>query len=57
MISRPKLSAEVLALLNVIEFRRSLLFALLSTRALVLISVPPPLRVRIFAPRPIAAPE
>ena len=53
--SIPKLSAEVLALPTVIEFRRSLLFALFSTKALVLLSVPPPLRVRVFAPRLIAA--
>jgi len=51
------LSAEVLTLPNVIEFRRSLLLALLRTRAFVLLSVPPPLNVKVFAPRLIAAPE
>ena len=56
-ISRPKLSAEVLALSNVIEFNRSLLFALFNTKAFVLPSVPPPLRVRVFAPKLTAAPE
>ena len=55
--SRPKLSAEVLALPTVIEFKRSLLSALSNLMALVLPSVPPPLRVRVFAPRLTAAPE
>ena len=55
--SIPKLSAEVLTLSTVIEFRRSLLFALFNTRALVLPSVPPPLRVIVFAPTLIADPE
>ena len=55
--SRPKLFADVLALPNVIEFRRSLLSALLRTRAFVLPSVPPPLRVRVFAPRMTAGPD
>jgi len=55
--SRPELASEVLTLPTVIEFRRSLLLALLSTWAYVLLSVPPPLRVRVFAPRFTAAPE
>ena len=54
--SKPKLFAEVLTLSTVIEFRRSLLSALLRVRP-PLTSVPPPLRVRVFAPRLIAAPE
>jgi len=54
--SKPKLSAEVVALSNVIEFRRSLLFASLRVRP-PLTSVPPPLRVRVFAPTLSAAPE
>jgi len=55
--SKPKLSDVVLTLPNVIELRRSLLFVLFNTMALVLPSVPPPLRVRVFAPRLIAVPE
>ena len=35
----------------------SKLFALFNTSALVLASVPPPMRVRVFAPRLTAAPE
>ena len=50
------LSAEVLTLSNVIEFSRSLLLALLRFKP-PLIRLPPPLRVRVFAPRLIAAPE
>ena len=55
--SRPELASEVLTLPTVIEFSRSLLLALFNTKALVLLSVPPPLRVRVFAPRLTAAPE
>ena len=46
--SRPKLASEVLTLSTVIEFRRSLLLALFNTKAFVLLSVPPPLRVRVL---------
>ena len=42
---------------TVIEFSRSLLLALFNTKAFVLLSVPPPLIVRVYAPRLIAAPE
>ena len=56
--SRPKLASEVLTLSTVIELlSRSLLVALFNTRALLLLSVPSPLRVRVFAPRLTAAPE
>jgi len=55
--SRPRLTAEVLTLATVIEFSRSLLLAAFNTRAFVLPSVPPPLRVRVFAPRLRDAPE
>ena len=55
-ISRPELSAEVLTLSTVIEFRRSLLFALLRGSPQ-LTWLPPPDKVRVFAPRLIAAPE
>ena len=54
--SKPKLFAEVVALSSVIEFRRSLLSALLRVTH-PLTSAPPPLRVRVFAPRLIAVPE
>jgi len=54
--SKPKLFAEVLTLSTVIEFRRSLLSALLRVSP-PLTRLPPPLRVRVFAPRLIAAPE
>ena len=54
--SRPKLSDVVLALSNVIEFRRSLLLALLRVSP-PLTRLPPPDKVRVFAPRLIAAPE
>ena len=58
LTSIPKLLfTVVLALPTVIEFRRSLLFALFSTKAFVLLSVPPPLNVRVFAPRLTAVPE
>ena len=49
--SRPKLASEVLTLPTVIESSRSLLLALFNKMALVLPSVPPPIRVRVFAPR------
>ena len=55
--SRPELASEVLTLPTVIKFSRSLLLASFNTRALVLLKVPPPLRVRVFAPRLTAAPE
>ena len=56
--SRPKLASEVLTLPTVIELlSRSLLLALFKTRALVLLKVPSPLRVMVFAPRFTAAPE
>ena len=54
--SRPRLSADVLALSNVIEFRRSLLLALLRVSHQ-LTRLPPPDKVRVFAPTLIAAPE
>ena len=54
--SRPKLSEVVLTLSTVIEFSRSLLFALLRVSP-PLTRLPPPLRVKVFAPRLIAAPE
>jgi len=54
--SIPKLFAVVLTLSTVIEFRRSLLLALLRVSP-PLTRLPPPLRVRVFAPRLIAAPE
>ena len=55
--SRPKLASEVLTLSTVIEFSRSLLSALFNAKAFVLLSVPPPLIVRVYAPRLTAAPE
>ena len=55
--STPRLSDEVLALPKVIEFRRSLLFALLKTRLFVLVRVPPPRSVSVFAPMFTAAPS
>ena len=56
--SRPKLASEVLTLSTVIELlSRSLLLALFSIRALVLLNVPSPLMVRVFAPRLTGAPE
>jgi len=48
--SRPKLLEEVLTLSTVIEFRTSLLLAL-SRVSPPLTRLPPPLRVRVFAPR------
>ena len=54
--SKPKLSAEVVALSNVIEFRRSLLSALLRVSP-PLTRLTPPDKVRVFAPRLIAAPD
>jgi len=54
--SIPKLSAEVLTLSTVIEFRTSLLLAL-SRVSPPLTRLPPPVRVRVFAPRLIAVPE
>ena len=54
--SRPKLSSEVLTLSTVIEFSRSLLLASLRVSP-PLTRLPPPLRVRVFAPRLIAVPE
>jgi len=48
--SIPKLFAEVLTLSTVIEFSRSLLLAL-SRVSPPLTRLPPPLRVRVFAPR------
>ena len=54
--SRPKLSAEVLTLSTVIEFRTSLLLAL-SRVSPPLTRLPHPVRVRVFAPRLIAVPE
>ena len=56
-ISSPKLASEVLTLSTVIESSRSLLLALFNTKAFVLLSVPPPLMVRVYAPRLTAAPE
>ena len=74
--SRPKLASEVLTLSNVIEFRRSLLSALLRVSPPPepepepepelepepepepeLTKLPPPDKVRVFAPRLIAVPE
>ena len=55
--SRPKLASEVLTLSTVIELSRSLLLALLRSRLFVLLNLPPPLIVRVFAPRFSAAPE
>ena len=52
--SRPKLACEVLTLSTVIEFRRSLLSALLRVSP-PLTRLPPPDKVRVFAPRLIAA--
>ena len=49
------LSAEVLTLSTVIEFSRSLLLASLRVSP-PLTRLPPPLRVRVFAPRLIAVP-
>ena len=54
--SRPKLSDVVLTLSTVIEFRRSLLLALLRVSH-PLTRLPPPDKVRVFAPRLIAVPE
>jgi len=54
--SRPKLSDVVLTLSTVIEFSRSLLSALMSVSP-PLTRLPPPLRVRVFAPTLIADPE
>jgi len=54
--SRPKLFAEVLTLSRVIEFSRSLLLGSLRVSP-PLTRLPPPLRVRVFAPRLIAVPE
>jgi len=54
--SKPKLFAEVLTLSTVIEFRRSLLLGSLRVSP-PLTRLPPPLRVRVFAPRLIADPE
>ena len=51
--SRPKLFAEVLTLSTVIEFSRSLLLALLRVSP-PLTRLPPPDKVRVFAPRLIA---
>ena len=53
--SRPKLSAEVLTLSTVIEFSRSLLLTSLRVSP-PLTRLPPPLRVRVVAPRQIAVP-
>ena len=55
--SRPELAEEVLTLSTVIEFSRSLLLEWFKTKAFVLLSLPPPLMVRVFAPRLRAAPE
>ena len=55
--SRPELSADVLTLSTVIELNRSLLLALFYTRALVLLNLPSPLIVRVYAPRLRDAPE
>ena len=47
--SRPKLASEVLTLSTVIELlSRSLLLALFNTRALLLLNLPSPLRVRVL---------
>jgi len=55
--SSPKLASEVLTLSTVIELSRSLLLAAYFKSAFVVPSVPPPLRVRVYAPRLTAAPE
>ena len=56
--SRPKLASEVLTLSTVIELlSRSLLLALFKTRSLLLLNLPSPLRVSVFAPRFRDAPE
>ena len=56
--SRPKLASEVLTLSTVIELlSRSLLLALFNSRALLLLNLPPPLIVRVYAPRLISSPE
>ena len=55
--SRPELSAEVLTLSTVIESSRSLLLAWFNTRAFVLLNLPSPLIVRVYAPRLREAPE
>ena len=55
--SRPKLSDAVLTLSTVIELSRSLLLALLRSRLFVLLNLPPPLIVRVYAPRLISSPE
>jgi len=52
---RPQLSHVVLTLTTMIEFRTSLLLAL-SRVSPPLTRLPPPLRVRVFAPRLIGAP-
>jgi len=49
------LSAEVLTLSTVIEFRRSILLGSLRVSP-PLTRLPPPVRVRVFAPRLIAVP-
>ena len=54
--SNPKLSDEVLALSSVIESSTSLLSAL-SRVIPPLVNVPPPVKVIVFAPTPIAVPE
>jgi len=54
--SRPKLSDVVLTLSTVIEFRRSLLSASLRVSP-PLTRLPPPDKVRVFAPTLIAVPE
>ena len=54
--SIPKLFAEVLTLSTVIEFSRSLLLASLRVSP-PLTRLPPPDKVRVFAPRLIADPE
>ena len=55
--SRPELANEVLTLSTVIEFSRSLLLEWFNKKAFVLLSLPPPLRVRVFDPRLSASPE
>ena len=55
-ISRPELSAEVLTLSTVIEFSRSLLLGSLRVNP-PLTRLPPPVRVRVFAPRFRDVPE
>ena len=55
--SRPELASEVLTLSTVIELlSRSLLLALFNTRALLLLNLPSPLRVRVLLSRLSAAP-